>query len=516
MNTVFTGIHPKIILVAMLLAFYFFSNCQSNSNPPITMKTPDTLQNRQPAVAGTFYPSDPAEIDHMLKQYFAKVPANTSDSEVLAIITPHAGYVFSGEVAAAAFNQLDPEKEYKTIFILGSSHRNAFQGASIYSIGNYSTPWGSVETDFEIAQKLVSENKVLAFDPQYHKSEHSIEVQIPFLQYFLKKDFRIIPVLLGTQDPETCQRIAKALKPYFTPENLFVISTDFSHYPAYKNAFVTDHQIADAIVSNNPDKFLNSVEDCTRKKIENLATGCCSWPSVITLMYLTVEMSGIAYKQVLYKNSGDSEYGEMDRVVGYFALSVFQQKSGLLDLTDSEKKELLQIARTTIKTYLQDSQTESVNTEYLSNNLLSKAGAFVTLKKAGELRGCIGHFEADKPLYRIVQQMAIAAATQDYRFDAVTLPELKQLDIEISVLTPMQKISNPNKIRLGVDGIYIKKGSRSGTFLPQVATETNWTLEEFLGHCARDKAGIGWDGWKDKDVEIYVYQAFVFGENELQ
>lgn len=465
-------------------------------------------------MAGSFYPADPAEIRQMLKLYFAKATICKSDSEVMAIISPHAGYVFSGEVAAAAFSQLDPEKEYKTIFIIGSSHRNSFAGAAIYSIGNYSTPLGMVQSDLEIAQKLAAENKVLAFDPQYHKSEHSIEVQIPFLQYFLKKDFKIVPVLLGTQDPALIEQIAKALKPYFLPGNLFVISTDFSHYPAYKDATITDLQIADAIVTNNPDKFLNAVDNCTRKNIAHLATGCCSWPSVLTLMYLTEEMQRIAFKKVMYKNSGDSQYGEMDRVVGYFALSVLQENQSTLAMSDSDKQELLEIARNTIKTYIQESQTATVDSESLSNTLLSKAGAFVTLKKEGELRGCIGHFEADKPLYKIVQQMAIASATQDYRFDAVSLSELKQIDIEISVLTPMQKISNVENIRLGIDGIYIRKGSRSGTFLPQVATETHWNLEEFLGHCARDKAGIGWDGWKDKDAEIYVYQAFVFGEKE--
>jgi len=241
----FYSIHSKIILLAVLLALHFFSNCQSHTHSPLTMKTPDTLENRRPAVAGSFYPSDPTEIIQMLKLYFAKAPAHATDSEVMAIISPHAGYVFSGEVAAAAFKQLNPEKEYKTIFVLGSSHSNAFAGGSIYSIGNYITPLGTIETDLEIAHKLAVENKVLAFDPQYHKSEHSIEVQIPFLQYFLKKDFKIVPILLGTQDPLTCQLIAKALKPYFSPENLFVISTDFSHYPAYKDAIVTDHQIAD-------------------------------------------------------------------------------------------------------------------------------------------------------------------------------------------------------------------------------------------------------------------------------
>lgn len=510
----FTGIHSKISLLAILLALCFFNNCQPHTNSPIPMKTADTLLNRQPAVSGSFYPSDPAELRQMLKLFFTKAPAPVTDGNVLAIISPHAGYVYSGEVAAAAYKQLDPEKQYKTIFIIGSSHRNSFQGASVYSIGNYITPLGTVTTDMEIARKLATENRVLAFDPQYHKSEHSIEVQVPFLQYFLKKDFKIVPILLGTQDPGTCGQIAEALKPYFLPENLFVISTDFSHYPSYKDAIVTDHQIADAIVTNNPDKFLNAVESCMRKKVENLATGCCSWPSVLTLMYLTRKMPELAYKQVLYKNSGDSEYGEKDRVVGYFAISVQQEKTNPMTLPDSEKQKLLEIARNTIDIYLKENRIPEVDLSSLPPGLKISAGAFVTLKKAGELRGCIGHFDADKPIYKIVQQMAVASATQDYRFPTVTPGELKSIDIEISVLTPMQKIDDVSKIRLGTDGIYIKKGGRSGTFLPQVATETHWTLEEFLGHCARDKAGIGWDGWKDKDTEIYVYQAFVFGEKE--
>ena len=503
-------------MLAMLPAFYFLSNCQSNSNPLLTMETPDTLQTRKPAVAGSFYPSDPAEIRQMLKLYFSKAPAHSTDSVVMGIISPHAGYVFSGEVAAAAFNQLDPEKDYKTIFILGSSHQNSFPGASIYSIGNYSTPLGTVATDLGIAQKLAAEYKILAFDPQYHKTEHSIEVQIPFLQYFLKKDFKIVPILLGTQDPKICEQIAIALKSYFIPENLFVISTDFSHYPEYKAAVITDQQIADAIVTNNPDKFLYAVENCTKRKVENLVTGCCSWPSVATLMYITEEMPGISYKQVMYKNSGDTEYGEKDRVVGYYALSVSGQKQNTMLLADSEMKELLQIARNTIDTYLKESRIPELDEKSLSPGLKSKAGAFVTLKKAGELRGCIGHFDADNPLYKILQQMAVASATQDYRFDKVSPAEMKLIDIEISILTPMQKISDVSKIRLGIDGVYIKKGGRAGTFLPQVATDTGWNLEEFLGHCARDKAGIGWEGWKDKDTEIFVYQAFVFGEKEVQ
>ena len=175
---------------------------------------------------------------------------------------------------------------------------------------------------------------------------------------------------------------------------------------------------------------------------------------------------------------------------------------------------MLQLARNTIHFYLQNHHVPVIEADTLSAALTCKAGAFVTLKKNGNLRGCIGHFEADKPVYNMVQQMAVAAATQDYRFEAVTLPELDSIDIEISVLTPLQKITDVNKIQLGIDGVYIRKGSRSGTFLPQVATDTGWNLEEFMGHCARDKAGIGWEGWKEKDCEIFIYQAIIFGEKE--
>lgn len=511
----FTTSHTLKIVLAALLSVSVFIQCQSRTNPPIIMNDQDTLQNRKPAVAGSFYPSDPVELQRILKSYFAKAPARKIDHDVLAVISPHAGYVFSGEVAAAAFSQVDPDKEYKTVFIMGCSHRSAFSGASVYSIGNYITPLGIVPTDLETARKLVSENNILAFDPQNQRSEHSIEVQVPFLQYYLKTNFRIVPILLGTQDSKICEQIAKALKPYFLPENLFVISTDFSHYPAYNDAVKIDKQIADAIVTNDPDKFLTAVENCARKNVGNLATGCCSWPSVVTLMYLTEQKPGISYRQILYKNSGDSEYGEKDRVVGYCALSVSGEKQTNILLTEAEQKVLIHIARNTIDIYLKDSQIPELDEKSLSPGLKMKAGAFVTLKKGGELHGCIGHFEADKPLYQIVQQMAVASSTHDYRFPTVTANELKNIDIEISVLTPMQKISDVNKIRLGTDGIYIKKGGRAGTFLPQVATDTSWSLEEFLGHCARDKAGIGWDGWKDKDAEIFVYQAFVIDEKEL-
>jgi len=487
--------------------------CHSRTNPPATMNTPDTLVNRRPAVAGQFYPDTLSELEQSMKSMFSKVEAGTAPGEVKAIIVPHAGYVFSGEVAAAAFKQADPAKDYKTVFIIGCSHRNSFAGASVYSIGNYITPFGEAKVDLELARKLSMESKVLSFDPSYQKYEHSVEVQVPFVQYFLKKGVKIVPILLGTQDPSVCKKIAESLKPYFTSENLFVISTDFSHYPAYDDAVKVDKSIADAICTNKPSKLIDAVSNCTKKQVENLATGCCSWPSVLTLMYMTEDENDVSYKEVMYSNSGDSPYGEKDRVVGYYAISVSQAlQDEDFKLTEAERKQLLGIARNTINEYLENKRYPVATAGKLPDALMQKAGAFVTLRKHGDLRGCIGHFDADQPLCSIVQQMALAASTQDYRFPQVQADEMKDIEIEISVLTPMKKIASVDEIKLGRDGIYIRKGNRAGTFLPQVATETGWGLDDFLGHCARDKAGIGWDGWKDKDTEIFTYQAYVFSE----
>lgn len=503
----------KIQILTAVFMLCICLNCHPTTNPPEIMNAPDTLINRKPAVAGQFYPGSAAELQQTMKTLFAKAPAGHNSQEIKAIIVPHAGYVFSGEVTAAAFNQLDPSKEYKTVFIIGCSHRNSFAGASVYSIGNYITPFGEAPVDLEIARKLSMEHKALSFDPGYQQSEHSVEVQVPFIQYYLSKGYKIVPVLLGTQDPSICKKIAEALKPYFTRDNLFVISTDFSHYPAYNDAVRVDMSIADAICTNRPDKLIDAISNCMKMQVANLATGCCSWPSVLTLMYITEGEQDIVYNKVLYRNSGDSPYGEKDRVVGYFAITASQpEKETTFKLSEKEKEQLLGIARNTINVYLGEGKIPEAFSGKIPEALLQKAGAFVTLRKHGELRGCIGHFDADQPIYSIVQQMAVAASTQDYRFSQVQPEEMKEIEIEISVLTPMKKISSVSEIKLGRDGIYIRKGNRAGTFLPQVAKETGWGLEDFLGHCARDKAGIGWDGWKDRDTEIFTYQAYIFSE----
>lgn len=181
-------------------------------------------------------------------------------------------------------------------------------------------------------------------------------------------------------------------------------------------------------------------------------------------------------------------------------------------LSESEKETLLDLARKTIEEKIRLGKKWQPDTSGFSGNLESQCGAFVTLHHKGNLRGCIGRMIGDLPLYQLIQEMAISSALHDPRFYPVRADELEDIDIELSVLSPLQKIDNVSEIELGKHGILIVKGPHSGVFLPQVATETNWSLEEYLGHCSRDKAGLDWDGWKTAD--IFIFSALVFGEKQ--
>jgi len=475
-------------------------------------------KDRQPVVAGQFYPADSAELTKMLSEFFKGAPKPTKNKHIRALVAPHAGYVFSGAVAAASYNQLNPEVEYQRIFILASSHRISFGKASIYNQGDYFTPIGRVQVDRNLATQLIEQHDIFVYNPDAHNMEHSIEVQLPFLQYHLKKPFKIVPIVLGTHLPATCEKIAEILAPYFNRDNLFILSSDFSHYPAYEDAVKADHRTADAFCSNRPDLYLQTLKQNEQMHIPGLVTSMCAWPSALTLLYMTQKSRSLEFHQVKYQNSGDIRlYGDHSSVVGYYAIEITEKDADKKQkpsctLSEQEKKILLEISRETLESYLRSHTIPDIPDTRLTGHLKEQHGAFVTLRNGEQLRGCIGSFEPDKPLYQLIQSLSISSATHDTRFLPVQSRELNHIHIEISVLTPMQKIDDIQQIVLGKHGIYIKKGYRSGTFLPQVATETGWDLEEFLGHCARDKAGLGWTGWKNAD--IYVYEAIVFEEKQ--
>ena len=495
------------IFKSILLVFILVSLAHGISYAQIT-------ENRKAYAAGKFYENDSAKLVAILYDLFSETQ-NLNKEGALAVISPHAGFAYSGEIAAWGFKQINPKKKFKNIFILASSHTMAIPGASIYNAGNYETPLGEVKVNTLLADSLIGSNPNITFLPEAHLREHSIENQLPFLQYYIENDFQIVPVLIGTDNKTALLSIANSLKPYLNEENLFIISTDFSHYPKYHDAQKTDSLTAWGILSNNVAEFETAIRTNTKHQYSGLLTSACGRTALITLLNMTSNMSNVEFIPIEYANSGDVPFGDKNRVVGYYSILLTQKQiqANYNFLSEKDKEDLINIARLTIEEYLNTGKIALLDPDQFSDNLKENTGVFVTLNKNHQLRGCIGRFISNEPLYKVVQDMAIAAATQDYRFQAVTPNEFEIIDIEISVLTPLKKINSIDEIELGRDGIYIKKGMRSGTFLPQVATETGWSKEEFLGHCSRDKAGIGWDGWKN--AEIFIYQAIVFQENKV-
>ena len=506
----------KTIIIIMAINSLFSSPCKCQE--------PDST--RPAAVAGEFYPSSKSELIAMLSKCFkAAAPYKPSAyKDIAGIIVPHAGYVFSGEVAASAYVQIDPQKKFEHIFIIGPGHRAYVDGASVnIDYEYYATPLGKVRVDTELGKKLISCNKYFTCKKEAHAKEHCIEVQLPFLQYHLKQDFTIVPIIIGSESLQVLMSIAESLLPYFNGKNLFVISSDFSHYPAYDDAKRIDGKTGKAVESGTLKKFIDVINSNAKEGIKNLATSACGECCIAVAMRMA-ECGEYSFNHIMYRNSGDSQYGGKDEVVGYHAFAiertagkstspeVTKKDETCFSLTDNEKQTLLKIARSAISSRLESSAADTIEPDELTPLLRSKCGAFVTLNESGTLRGCIGHFGSDMPLYIAVHEMAAAAAFEDPRFCPVEKQELPKIKIEISVLTPMRKIQDISELVLGRDGIYISKGSRGGTFLPQVATETGWTKEEFLGHCSQEKAGLGWDGWKT--AELYTYQALVFEEGE--
>ena len=463
------------------------------------MIRPATQSNR-------FYTGDARDLGEEVDSFLSLHAKDKQYEHVAALIVPHAGYYFSGNVAAAAYQSIPDDVHYKRIFLLGPSHHEWLDGASVNTeFDYYNTPLGNVKVDVDTAQKLIETDSVFSYQPKAHDREHCLEVQLPFLQRRFDDVPPIVPIIISTNDFRKLQRIAEILKPYLTEDNLFVVSSDFSHYPSYEDACQVDALTGKAVESGDVERFIAQLEENSRSGMRNLATSACGELAIATLM-LMMQDGGYEVKHLLYQNSGDIENHDHSRVVGYHAFAILRRATQEFVLSDDEKRILKDIALTSISDSLAGKPIAESTT--LTATLKRKCGAFVSLHKQGRLRGCIGHFGEDVPLHEIVAEMARAAAFEDPRFIPVTKDELDEIDIEISVLTPMRRIQSLDEFQLHRHGIYIRKGYRSGTFLPQVADEVNWTKEEFVGHCAQDKAGIGWDGWKE--AELYVYEAIVF------
>jgi len=463
---------------------------------------------REPTVAGEFYPEDKIQLSALIDNFLEKASLPEVKGEVIALIVPHAGYQFSGEVAAHAFKTLEGE-QVDTVIIVGNSHHERFDGVSVFPKGVYKTPLGEVEIDSDLAQRIIQESDRIFFRESAHQLEHSIEVEIPFLQKTLKH-FKIVPILFGNSQKDDWKILGDAILKHIKGKNVILIaSSDLSHYPPYKVAKYADKKTIDAILTGDIEHFEKTIQELQQENLPNAVTFACGSDAIKTVMYVARQLGASEIKLLKYANSGDST-GDKNRVVGYSAIGFFAERRDHL-LNKKEQERLLQIARESVETYIKEGKIP----EFSEDNpmLNQKLGAFVTIKKHGKLRGCIGEFSPTKePLYKVVSKMAIAAATKDIRFSPVKEEELDELEYEVSVLSEPQKIDNWRKIELGKHGVIIRQSLNQGVFLPQVADETGWSLEKFLSELCFQKAGLPPDCYKDKNTEIYTFTAKVFSE----
>ncbi len=478
---------------------------------------------KQPNVSGKFYPSDSSILSKQVDSFLLLANPRIPPGDIFALISPHAGYEFSGPTAVFGY-KLIKDKPYKTVVILAPSHYYAFNGVSIYPQGAFRTPLGDIGVDSDFTGKLLDNIPEIVYQPEAFLKEHSLEVQLPFLQKILN-NFKIVPIVMGDCSFSTCRKLAGLLQSVIGQRKdvLVVVSSDMYHGYDFDDARVIDGLTLGAIKNLDAQGLYNGLKD-GRFQL------CGGYP-VVTALILADELG---YKQVnllKYTNSAEVTGSKIkgDWTVGYSSLAinvldspgvvnsksmqgVEQEKKEVGMLSKEQRKKLLDIARRSIETYLMNGKKMEIkeNDPILSQEL----GAFVTLRQAGQLRGCIGNMVGNKPLYLTVRDMAVEAATGDPRFSSVELAELKNIEIEISVLSVLEKVDSADKIQLGKHGVIIKRGFNSGVFLPQVAEETGWTKEEFLSHLCAQKAGLPANAWKDKSTEIFIFTAEVFSEKE--
>ena len=482
---------------------------------------------REPAVAGQFYPADARQLNAALTGYLADAVAPDSTPPV-AIVVPHAGWVYSGQIAADGWRQASAGN-YDTVVLLGTNHTTGdLRRVAVYPGTALKTPLGTVPVDAALTAALLKEGDCVG-DAGPHAREHSIEVHLPFVQRLFPKATvvaAIVPPGSGV-DPGLPVRFGRTLARLLKDRRaLIVASSDLSHYPAAKDAAVVDRRTLEAMAALDVDRFQSVTAGQMSRGVRELVTCACGDAPIVAAMTAAATLGATRGRVVSYANSGDLPVGEAGRVVGYGAVSFSAGTRGTdtsaLEwpaasssndpLPAADRKALLTLARATITRFLESGTVPLGRAS--SPGVQRVQGAFVTLRKKGTLRGCIGQMIADTPLRRLVGAMAMAAAFEDPRFDKVRASEMKDIEVEISVLTPFREIPTASRITVGRDGVLLQKGRASAVFLPQVATEEGWSREEMLDNLCL-KAGLGAGCWQT-GAKLSTFQAEVFKESEFQ
>ncbi len=464
---------------------------------------------RLPICSGRFYPADPEELAAMVDSLLETSTFTGPGGAVIAGVVPHAGYVFSGGTAADFYSSIRGE-DIDVVVLVGPSHQVSFSGFSVFQGSSYLTPLGEVPVDEGIAGRLLDSHPAASFVPAAHESEHCLEVQLPFLQRVLEPGFSIVPIIVGSADEDQLRFMAELiLAEAFERRVLVIASCDLSHYPPVELAREVDSMTVAAILAGDAGVFL----DVTSQEAlpEGLGTFACGRLPVAMVMSYAGFFPGMEAEPLSMTTSADYS-GDGSQVVGYASIlftSTEPDPAGW-SLSGELGDVLLGIARGSVEAAVGGAEY-SLPAD-LPQDLDVPRGAFVTLKRNGLLRGCVGSILAVSPLAETVAEMARSAALEDPRFIPVSPAELEELEYEISVLTPLQIVEDWSRVRVGTDGLLIIAGDgRSGVLLPQVPLEQGWDLEDFLqGVCL--KAGLSPEAYLG-DVFLYRFQAQVLVES---
>lgn len=449
---------------------------------------------RPPAVAGQFYPADPAELRADLRRLLYEAAPRESPPAPKALIAPHAGYVYSGPVAATAYARLAPLRDrIATVVLLGPTHRVAVDGLALPGVDRFATPLGEVDVDAEAVASIVDLPQVVV-SPKAHALEHALEVHLPFLVATLGR-FRLVPLAVGKASPEAVAEVLDRL--WGGPDTLVVVSSDLSHYLPYATARRMDEATVRRMLAFAHD--IDPHEACGAAPVNGLL--------------LAAQRRGLGAELLDLRNSGDTA-GDKSRVVGYASIGLFEGRAAAQqdDDENARGRTLVRLARAAIARQLGRDQRVCADAPWLQ----APGAVFVTLHKHGALRGCIGSLEARRPLREDVEKNARSAAFLDPRFTPLSLRELDDVEVEVSLLSPAEPLRFKDEadllrqMRPGVDGLILEQGPHRGTFLPQVWDQLP-APADFLAHLKR-KAGLPADFWS-ADLRVSRYTVRKWSEN---
>ena len=475
--------------------------------------------------------------DHPMDPAFSNNPK--PEGALLALIVPHAGYMFSGSTAAFAYEYAREVKKPKRIFLLGPSHYVGFQGVALTTCSSFETPLGDLKVDVDCVEELKT-FPLYELNDEIHKKEHSLELQLAFIKHVFN-DVKIVPLVVGMLRSESdLKLVGQILKRQIGLDDLVVVSSDFTHFGPRYDYVPFDSATEVKVLDEDAfkcirDRDLHGFIDFHDR------TGCTICGFYPCSLLLSMLPEGSRASLLKYGTSQDTYKEDKSNSVSYLSLVLTEPESlngwspSLCDyavddmLNEEEKKNLLKLARRTVELYASNNKElkpKEVDFE-ITDALKEPLGVFVTLFKRVEvdaeeqndpragkqLRGCIGYIFPVKPLFEAVIDNAVGASSKDFRFKRVKEEELKDLHIEISVLTPLRRVASVDEIEIGRHGVVFYHGSKQSVFLPHVATEFGWDREETLGQLAI-KAGLNKNAWQDQKAQFDVFESLMFEEEE--